>query len=1030
MSDERDAIPQRRLSPLTQRRLFLSCVSHEFRGYRDVLSANLAQPGVELRRQEDFVNAGQSTLEKLHEYIRTCDAVIHLIGSATGAYPPAVAVDALLKSIPDFVSKLGLEDLIKSPGLSYTQWEAWLGLYYDKKVAVYLAIDKTQREAGFTPDSVQRKRQELHWDRLKRRGSDREEFVSPNDLSIEVLRSMPLLVPGFVENVKRGEFRDRNLLFAVLAMEDDILSREAFVRVCKLWKEESCQSIADLMQQEGLLTPEDRALVEARLDRKLKNRGGDIRQSLAESLGSDARQSLCESLDPDTIASLPDRLAGFSGLLSPSGQWRYKLTRTHGIGGLGVVSVADDAALERSVAVKQLKPERLLDPMAVERFIREARITGRLQHPNIVPVYELGLTPDDQIPFYAMRFVGHRTLHDAITEHYSDKAASASDRNLRFRDLIQSFLAVCNAVAFAHEQRVIHRDIKPANIMIGEFGEVILLDWGLAKRTDEAEPAPLADAPDEVASSNDAAKTKAGVKLGSPAYMAPEQAAAQNDQHGPHTDIYGLGVTLYEVLTGDVPFTGTSTEELLDAIRFRALPDPRDRNPAVPRALAAICRKAMEKKPADRYATAKLLADDIQHWLADEPVSAFAEPITLRIQRVTRKNPGPVSALAATILVGIVGLSGSLYFVNAEKIQKETALKEKGIALEKMEVALTDADSQRKKANENADEAKLHLRNAEQRLAQIHFERGLTQEREGLHRSSLAQFYLAATTIPKEASVKGGYRDVLFDRLVRSLPPLQHDAAISCVAFSPDGTRVVTGSGDNTARLWEAQTGAPVGAVMKHEGIVWSVAFSPDGTRVVTGSGDNTARLWEAQTGAPLGAVINHEGYVTSVAFSPDGTRVVTGSWDKTARLWDAQTGVPVGVVMKHEGSVDSVAFSPDGTRLVTGSWDNTARLWDAQTGAPLGAVMNHEGYVRSVAFSPDGTRVVTGSGDTARLWDAQTGAPLGAVMKHEGDVWSVAFSPDGTRVVTSCADTARLWEAQTGVPVGVVMKHKDIVGS
>ncbi len=178
MSDERDAIPQRRLSPLTQRRLFLSCVSHEFRSYRDVLSANLAQPGVELRRQEDFVNAGQSTLEKLHEYIRTCDAVIHLIGSAIGAYPPAVAVDALLKSIPDFVSKFGLEELIQSPGLSYTQWEAWPGLYYDKKLAVYLATDKTQREAGFTPDSAQRERQELHWKCLKGRGWDRKEFVA------------------------------------------------------------------------------------------------------------------------------------------------------------------------------------------------------------------------------------------------------------------------------------------------------------------------------------------------------------------------------------------------------------------------------------------------------------------------------------------------------------------------------------------------------------------------------------------------------------------------------------------------------------------------------------------------------------------------------------------------------------------------------------------------------------------------------------------------------------------------------------
>lgn len=390
--------------PSTSKRLFLSCVSHEFRSYRDVLASNLAQPGVELRRQEDFVNAGRTTLEKLNGYISDCDAVIHLSGDGTGAYPEPAEVESLCKQVPDIGSKLGIDDLLVHPGLSYTQWEAWLALYHDKPLALYFAAEVAQREPGFIRDDIQRERQRLHRKRLEMRGRDRKEFVSPHDLSIEVLRALPLLVPGFSENMKRGEARDRNLLFAVLAMQDDILTHAEFVRVCKLWAEDTSQPIAEVMLAERLLTPEDRMLVEARVERKLKSRKGNARQSLADCLGSDVRNSLGEALDPESFSALPDRLVGVGGLNTTGEKWRYRLTRTHGVGGLGIVSVAEDSALDRSVAVKQLKPDRLIEPMAIERFIREARITGRLQHPNIVPIYELGLTPRRSSSFLCNAF--------------------------------------------------------------------------------------------------------------------------------------------------------------------------------------------------------------------------------------------------------------------------------------------------------------------------------------------------------------------------------------------------------------------------------------------------------------------------------------------------------------------------------------------------------------------------------------------------------------------------------------------------
>ncbi|KAG2066758.1 hypothetical protein BDR04DRAFT_1029204, partial [Suillus decipiens] len=257
--------------------------------------------------------------------------------------------------------------------------------------------------------------------------------------------------------------------------------------------------------------------------------------------------------------------------------------------------------------------------------------------------------------------------------------------------------------------------------------------------------------------------------------------------------------------------------------------------------------------------------------------------------------------------------------------------------------------------------------------------------------------------------------------------PLQgHTSPVNSVSFSPDGTRIVTGSWDGTVRLWDAGTGESVGEPLRgHTSSILSVSFSPDGTRIVTGSQDRTVRLWDAWTGEPVGEPLRgHTRSVLSVSFSPDGTRIVTGSDDRTVRLWDAGTGEPVGEPLwGHTCSVLSVSFSPDGTRIISGSADRTVRLWDAGTGEPVGEpLQGHTSFVNSVSFSPDGTRIVTGSQDrTVRLWDAWTGEPVGEPLRgHTSPVNSVSFSPDGTRIVTGSRDmTVRLWDAGTGEPVG-----------
>ncbi|HKI38119.1 MAG TPA: caspase family protein, partial [Gemmataceae bacterium] len=280
-----------------------------------------------------------------------------------------------------------------------------------------------------------------------------------------------------------------------------------------------------------------------------------------------------------------------------------------------------------------------------------------------------------------------------------------------------------------------------------------------------------------------------------------------------------------------------------------------------------------------------------------------------------------------------------------------------------------------------------------------------------------------------------------------------HGHHVTAVAFAPDGKRLLmgsgdrTGSGDHTARLWDAQTGKAMLALTGHQGIVSAVAFSPDGQRLLTGSGDPTARLWNARTGKVQLTLTGRKGHVTSsVAFSPDGKYVVTGSTDQTARLWDAQAGKELATLTGHQGPVTAVAFSPDGKWILTGSEDQTARLWEVPSGAEVRAFTGHKALLSSVAFSPDGKRLLTGSGDrmgggdrvirgdnTARLWNAETGQELRTFTGHKGGVTAVAFSPDGRRLLTGSGDhdtTARLWDAATGQELLILKGHTSRVST
>jgi len=412
---------------------------------------------------------------------------------------------------------------------------------------------------------------------------------------------------------------DRNLLFGVLALQADLLDADHFIKACTLWTTRKETSLPSLLIELGWITPTDKADVERLLERKLKKHGGDPKAGLAD-VANHIKRSLAALQDEDIQRSLvglpePDNLTTIETVdLVPSSQERYSLIRLHASGGIGRIWVAHDGELGRDVALKELRPERAGQATHTARFLQEARITGQLEHPGIVPVYELAFRPDDRQPFYTMRFVKGRTLSEAARAYYRNRVRGQAVA-LDLVALLNAFVTVCNTVAYAHSRGVIHRDLKGQNVVLGDFGEVVVLDWGLAKLVGRLQGE--SDFPSLVSDPDEGGKvdlTIQGQTIGTPAYMAPEQAAGRLDSINQHTDIYGLGAILYEILTGSPPFTGSDTREVLRKVQEEQPLPPREFWTEVPPALENICIRALAKRPTDRFTSASEMAQEVQGW--------------------------------------------------------------------------------------------------------------------------------------------------------------------------------------------------------------------------------------------------------------------------------------------------------------------------------------------------------------------------------------------------------------------------------
>jgi serine/threonine-protein kinase len=479
---------------------------------------------------------------------------------------------------------------------------------------------------------------------------------------------------------------DRNLLFGVLALQLDLIDRDGFVNACAAWATRKGTPLADVLTSLGLLTADDRAEVERLMERRLKRHGGDVQATLAAAADGAVRGAVAAVGDVELARSLPPTPSQWMALptLAPTtpDTPRYAMLRLAGIGGIGRVWLARDSSLGREVALKELRPDRA-DPGFWDRFVREAQVTGQLEHPGIVPVYEVGRRPADNQPFYTMRFVRGRTLGDAIAAYHERRKRGQAGR-LDLRELLGAFVQVCQAVAYAHSRGVLHRDLKPHNVALGDYGEVMVLDWGLAKVNAEAEPIGKGRVAQTVVLETEQDATQAGEALGTPQYMAPEQADGRPDLMDARTDVYGLGAILYQLLTGEPPFDGDETPRILDKVRHDPPRRPSEVAVGASRALEAVCLKALAKKSEDRYPSAQALAAEVQRWMADEPVSAYRDPLTVRLTRWGRRHRTTVATGTALLLTATVALAVGLLAVSSAQNETARAKHRTQLALEQV----------------------------------------------------------------------------------------------------------------------------------------------------------------------------------------------------------------------------------------------------------------------------------------------------------------------------------------------------------
>jgi WD40 repeat protein len=770
-----------------------------------------------------------------------------------------------------------------------------------------------------------------------------------------------------------------------------------------------------------------------------------LHPDLAADLGSffrnrDAMERIAEPIKDQSLAlaetiGLSEVRAGAGTSIRYFGD--YELLEEIARGGMGVVYRARQVSLNRIVAVKMILAGQLASEADVQRFKTEAEAAAGLDHPNIVPIYEVGEHEGQH--YFSMKLVEGGSL--AYQAGGGGPKSTISRQKQHWAAQLVATLA--RAVHHAHQRGILHRDLKPANVLLDSGGQPHITDFGLAKRVE--------------GTSN---LTQSGAIVGTPSYMAPEQVRAEK-QLTTGVDVYSLGAILYELLTGRPPFQAATPFDILMLVLDHEPVPPSRLQPGVPRDLETICLKCLQKDPAKRYEGALALAEDLAHFQAGEPIHVRPVGRFERAAKWARRHKGLSAGLAAAVLGLLLGtavatwqaLEARLAAAN-EAAQRQAAEEEKGIAdnaRKNAEAEKKTADAARKNAEHEKKAADLARRDADKALQQakkelfrfesMHYLDPIVAADQAL---LLNDFITARLRLDDcRWDLRHVEHAYLSKQLARKEPRLLpgHTSWVTCLALSPDGMRLYSGSEDKTIKVWDQETGKETLTLRGHTFGVTSLALSPDGKRLFSGSYDKTIKVWDLESGKEALTLNGHTSWVSRLALSADGKRLYSGGVEQEGpgeiKVWDLESGKEMRTLRGHRSWVSSLALSADGKRLFSGSKDDTIKVWDLEAGKETLTLYAHTLAVHSLALSPDGKQLYSGGGDQGRpggeikVWDLESGKETLTLRGHTSMVSSLALSADGKRLFSGSGDeTIKVWDLESGKETLTLHGHTSWVSS